>query len=197
MLVSTPFQEYVMAMDRVLRRLRTVTAALDAAGVRYAVIGGNAVATWVAERNPAATRTTKDVDLLVEYDDVERVVAAVDSLGFRRDDDRRSVILLDPEDPDRKSGVHLVWAGRRVRPSSLHPAPSLDEAVRSREGYLVLSLPALLRMKLTAFRDIDRVHIRDMLGVGLIDAAVEATLPADLLARQREIQATIDPDDDL
>jgi hypothetical protein len=38
---------HVMAIRRVQQRLRRVTAALDATGVRYAVVGGNAVAAWV------------------------------------------------------------------------------------------------------------------------------------------------------
>ena len=44
---QTSFRDYVMAVDRVEKRLRKVTAALDAAGVKYAVIGGNAVAAWL------------------------------------------------------------------------------------------------------------------------------------------------------
>ena len=39
----------------------------------------------------------------------------------------------------------------------------MSEAVRDPEGFLVLDLPALVRMKLTSFRDIDRVHIGDLL----------------------------------
>ncbi|MBP1595587.1 MAG: hypothetical protein H6Q05_964 [Acidobacteria bacterium] len=38
-----------MAMEQVGRRLRKVTAALDTASIRHAVIGRNAVALWVAE----------------------------------------------------------------------------------------------------------------------------------------------------
>lgn len=34
-----------------------------------------------------------------------------------------------------------------------------------------MPLEALVRMKLTYFRDKDRVHLRDMLRVGLIDAS--------------------------
>ena len=54
--VSTlSFRAHVMAVDRVEQRLRKVTAALDAAEVPYAVIGGNAVACWVGRVDPAAT----------------------------------------------------------------------------------------------------------------------------------------------
>src|SRR5262249_27166261 len=166
---TAAFRDYVMAIERVEQRLRRATAALTAAGVRYAVVGGNAVAVWVAKRNPAATRTTKDVDLLVERADIERISRALEDAGVQRVDLRRLVLFIDPEEPDRKSGVHLVWARQKVRPSYAHPAPAVEESVQSPDGYSVLDLPALLRMKLTSFRDIDRVHVSDLLSVGAID----------------------------
>jgi hypothetical protein len=60
--------------------------------------------------------------------------------------------------------------------------------VRDPEGYLVLNLPALVRMKLTSFRDIDRVHIADMLSVDLIDAACRASLPPELIGRLQQVE---------
>ena len=63
-----------MAVDDVTRRLRRITAALDEKSVPYAVVGGQAVAIWVATREPAAVRTTKDVDLLIRRDDLPRAV---------------------------------------------------------------------------------------------------------------------------
>src|SRR5438552_15145855 len=103
------YKAFVMAMERVEKRLRKVTAALGAAGIKYAVIGGNAVALWVAKADPAATRTTKDVDLLVERSDLNRIDAVMETLGFEKNDLRRLVLFVDPEEPSRKSGVHLVW----------------------------------------------------------------------------------------
>lgn len=147
-----------MAMERVEQRLRKVTAALDAAGIRYAVIGGNAVAVWVSKADPAATRTTKDVELLVNQDDLPQIRATIEGLGFQYQDLRRVSLFIDPEEPSRMSGVHLIWAGKKVRPSYLHEAPSVDEAVFDPEGFWVLDLPALVRMKLTSLRDMDRVH---------------------------------------
>ena len=73
-----------MAVERVEQRLLKVTAALDAAEIRYAVIGGNAVAVWVAKADPSATRTTKDVDLLVDRGDLDRITEVFTGLGFKR-----------------------------------------------------------------------------------------------------------------
>ncbi len=182
------FQSHVMAVDRVERRLRRVTSALDAAAVPYALVGGNAVASWVGRIDPGATRATKDVDLLVDRASVGRVSEVMASLGFTREDLRGLVLFIDPDEPSRRAGVHLVWAGERVRPSYTTPAPLVTESERDPEGFRVLSLPALVRMKLTSFRDIDRVHVGDMLSVGLIGPGVRAALPAELLARLEEIE---------
>ena len=181
-----------MAVDRVEKRLRRVTAALDAADIGYAVIGGNAVAAWVARVDPSATRATKDVDLLVERADLDRITEVMDELGFHRNGIPSMVLFMDPEEPSKRTGIHLVWANEKVRPSYALPAPSTDETVRDAEGLLVLDLPALLRMKLTSFRDIDRVHIADMLSVGLIDHNLRSALPDELRARLAEVEASIE-----
>ncbi len=192
MSAAASYRAFVMAMERVERRLRQVTSALERAGIAYAVIGGNAVSAWIARTNPAATRTTKDVDLLVNRRDADRVGAVLEPLGFRRADLRRVLMFIDPEEPDPRSGVHFIWAGEKVRPSYPHPTPAVDEGVPDPQGWTVLSLPALVRMKLTSNRDIDRVHVRDMLAVGLIDAPVRASLPPDLRARLEEIERDTD-----
>ncbi len=175
---------HVMSVERVQQRLRKVTAALDAAAVKYAVVGGNAVASWVGRVDQGATRATKDVDLLVRRADTPRITA----LGFSREDLRDLVLFIDPEEPSKKSGVHLVWADEKIRPSYTVKSPSVDEAVRDPEGFLVLDLPALVRMKLTSFRDVDRVHVADMLSVGLIDEPCRRSLPTELRERLEQVE---------
>jgi hypothetical protein len=187
--MSIGFHGYVMAVERVERRLRQVTAALDAAGIPYAVCGGNAVAAWVSRVDPAATRATKDVDLLVRPGDEPKIAEVMRSLGFERRDLRRMVLFIDPEEPSTRSGVHLVWADTFIRPSYLARSPSVNETVQDPTGFRVLDLPALVRMKLTSFRDIDRVHLADLMEVGLVDEAVRKSLPPDLRSRLDQIRA--------
>lgn len=177
-----------MAVERVQQRLRKVTAALDAAGIAYAVVGGNAVAAWVGRVDAGATRATKDVDLLVRRSDTPAITAAITALGFAREDLRDLVLFIDPDEPSKKSGVHLVWAGEKIRPSYSVLSPTVDEAVRDPEGFLVIELAALVRMKLTSFRDIDRVHVADMTSVGLVDEQVRTSLPPELRVRLGQIE---------
>ncbi len=172
-----------MAVDRVEERLRRAAAALDEAGIKYAVIGGNAVAAWVARVDPAATRSTKDVDLLVEESDLPRIENVLIRAGFVREDVIGVTLFRDPDEPSIRASIHLVWAQQKVRPEYALPAPALDESERDPQGFYVIDLPALVRMKLTSFRDIDRVHIADMLSVGLIDETIKTSLTSDLQQR--------------
>ena len=57
-----------MVLDDVTDRLRRISAALGDASVPFAIVGGQAVAIWVATKDPAAVRTTKDVDILLKKD---------------------------------------------------------------------------------------------------------------------------------
>jgi len=183
MLITSACDAFVMAMERVERRLKATTAALDRDGIPYAVVGGNAVTAWGVTVDPAATRTTKDVDLLVRRAGLDRITAALTGLGLRREDLRSLVLFVDPAEPSHRAGIHLVWAREKARPSYPHATPDVSEAVRAATPFAVLDLAALVRMKLTSLCDIDRVHVRDLLEAGLIDGAVRATLPADLRTR--------------
>jgi hypothetical protein len=58
------------------------------------------------------------------------------------------------------------------------------------ERFRVIALDALVRVKLTAFRDKDRVHLRDLIDVGLVDAAWSARLPPELATRLQSLLDT-------
>src|SRR5215475_14408580 len=76
------FDKVVEAVEAVRQRLLRATAALDAAGVPYAVVGGNAVAVWVARVDKAAVRNTQDVDILIRQPDLPAATIALESAGF-------------------------------------------------------------------------------------------------------------------
>ncbi len=113
-------------------------------------------------------------------------------LDFQREDLRPLILFVDAQEPSRRSGVHLVWANELIRASYVCAAPSVGESVRDPQGFNVIDLPALVRMKLTSFRRIDQVHIEDMLSVGLIDETVRQGLPEELEQRLSEVEDSVD-----
>ena len=74
------------AVAKVRERLLRATGALNQAGIPYAVVGGNAVASWVATVDEGAVRNTRDVDLLVRRADLDAVTNALEQAGFVRDE---------------------------------------------------------------------------------------------------------------
>jgi len=179
------------AVEKVRNRLLRSTAALEAAGVPYAVIGGNAVMAWVEQADEAAVRFTQDVDLVLRRDDLERAKAALEKVGFIH---RRSAdidMFLDGPGAKARDAVHVIFSGEKVRPEYVAAVPDVSESV-SFTSYRVLSLEAVVRMKLTSNRDKDRMHLRDMLGVGLIDATWPARYQPELAARLQHLIDTPD-----
>jgi hypothetical protein len=176
----------VRAVERVRERLLRATAALEAAGVPYAVAGGNAVAVWVARVDPAAVRNTQDVDVLLRRADLDAAAAALQSAGFVRGNVAGIDVFLDGPQASVRDAVHVVPAREMILPGYLLPSLDVTESEKP-DQFRILSLDALVRMKLTSFRRKDQVHLLDMLEVGLIDATWNARLPAELTKRLQEL----------
>jgi hypothetical protein len=75
--VISGWKRAAMAAEKVTERLKRSTAALEKAGVPYAVAGGNAVAEWVGRVDEDAVRNTRDVDILIRRGDLPAVRAAL------------------------------------------------------------------------------------------------------------------------
>ncbi|MEX2173219.1 MAG: hypothetical protein WD872_02585 [Pirellulaceae bacterium] len=174
-------------MDELEQRKERITSSLSEHGVPYALIGGQAVIAWVSTIDPDATRTTKDVDLLLRREDLTRAKQAAATAGFEYYELMGIGMFLEKANQSPKRAVHIVWANEFVRPGEYLPAPPIENSVVLGQGISVVSLDGLLRMKLTAWRRHDQVHVDDLLKVGLIDASWVARLPAKLAARLQHL----------
>jgi Uncharacterised nucleotidyltransferase len=176
------WERALMAAEKVKERLRRATQALDAAGVPYAVAGGNAVAEWVGRIDEDAVRNTRDVDLLVRRADLPAVRAALEAAGFVYHHLLDIDTFIDGPQGKPSGWVHLLYAGEKVRRDDEYTLPDIDESERA-TLFQVANLEALVRMKLIAYRRKDQVHLLDLIGVGLLDATWPARLPPPLGAR--------------
>jgi hypothetical protein len=180
------WERALMAAEKVKERLRRATKALDDAGVPYAVAGGNAVAEWVARVDEEAVRNTRDVDILIQRNDLPAARAALEAVGFFYYQLLDVDMFIDGPQGKPSGGVHLLYAGEKVRADEQYSFPSLEESERAAD-FQVTSLQALLQMKLIGWRDKDRTHIRDLIGVGLIDATWPARFPPPLGERLQQL----------
>jgi hypothetical protein len=163
------------AVENVRRRLLRAAAALDAARVPYAVVGGNAVAAWVSRADEAAVRNTRAVDILLRREDLPAATAALETAGFHH---RRVAslgqtgameVFLDGKEGKVRDALHIVFAAEKTRPDQPEPNAHIDESEDAGD-FRLISLGALVGMQLSAFQENNRVHLRDLISVGLINS---------------------------
>ena len=126
-------------MELVKDRLLRATAAMENAGIAYAVIGGNAVAAWVGRVDQSAVSFTQDVDLLILRTDLAVTMAALQTAGFIYRHVASVDLFLEGPDAKPRDAVHVIFAGERVRPDYVVPAPDVSESEPS-EAFRVLRL---------------------------------------------------------
>lgn len=185
-------------IEKVKDRLRRAAGALEAAGIEYAVIGGNAVAAWVSRVDDSVVRNTRDVDILVRRADMPRIVPVMEGAGFIHrtvsilGGKGRIEMFLDGPGAKVREGVHLIFADEKVNEESIEPSPSVSEVDPTHQNFRLIDLLALVTMKLTSYRDKDRVHLRDMIEIGQLDESWLPRVPPAL--RQRFQDLLDDPD---
>ncbi len=172
-LVNAFFEKRV---EQLFDLAETLDKALSSAGIDYRVIGGLATYLYVEESQPDAGRLTRDVDIAVRRQDLQRIVVALKPFGFTH---RRAAgvdMLVQSEAPSARRAVHLVFAGEKVRPEYSEAVPTFG-AFRKLRGICLMPLADLIRMKLTSFRAKDEAHLKDLDEAGLITPEIEADLP--------------------
>ena len=161
------------AVQKVKDRLERVAVALEGANIPYAVIGGTAVQLWVAQVDESAVRNTRNVDIVLNRRDLNETLSLMEATG----------VIVDPKSKD---GVHLFFAGEKVRSDDLEPIPLLQELVTI-NNLVTFSLPSLVQMKLTCWRHKHKVHLLDLISIGLIDESWLTRFDGILQSRLQEL----------
>ena len=187
--VNTLFEERLFELVGVLHK---ITDVLLSAEIPHELIGGLAVLVHVEEADPTHATLTRDVVLMVRRADLERIKKAAAKNGFCFRHAAGLDMLIYGQTQSAKNAVHLVFSGEKVRPNQATANPPIGPESKRIHGKEVMVIPVadLVRMKLSAFRDKDRVHIRSMDAAGLITSHMEKCLPKRLQTRLRRVRET-------
>jgi hypothetical protein len=183
--VNAFFEERVQQLFDLAGAVEKIFAA---AGLEYRVIGGLAVYLYVEEALPDAGRLTKDIDIVVRREDLDRIAKAAEAFGFEHRHVAGVDMLTRADQPSARRAVHLVFAGEKVRPEYVEAVPALG-ASREIRGLRLVPLAALVQMKLTSFRLKDQTHIKDLDEARAISAEIEAGLSPTLRERLARVRA--------
>ena len=96
-------ERMVRAVEKVRERLLRAAKALEDARIPYAVVGGNAVAAWVARVDESAVRNTQDVDIVLRRGRPRGREAAMAGAGFTYRHVKGVDMFLDG--PDARAGM--------------------------------------------------------------------------------------------
>lgn len=184
MLANTFFETRV---EQLFDLAKLIEKIFSHAGVEYRVIGGLAVYLYVEEATPDAGRLTRDIDIVIRREDIQKIAQAAKAFGFEHRHVAGTDMLLQTADPSVRRAVHLVFAGEKVRPDYSEPAPALKLG-RTLRGVRLIPLADLVRMKLTSFRAKDEAHLKDLDQAGLITQEMEADLPLVLTERLAQMR---------
>ena len=179
------FEERV---DQLFHLAGILEEAFSQAGLDYCVVGGLAVYLYVEDAQPEAGRLTRDIDVAIRREDLEKIVAAVQPFGLVYRRTGGVEMLVDEQAASARRAIHLVFAGEKVRPEYSHVVPQLGP-VHKVKGIRLIPLPDLISMKLTSFRAQDETHINDLDEAGLITREIEAALTPVLLDRLSRARA--------
>jgi len=185
--VNLVFEERLFSLVGILQK---IAAPLVEASIPHEVVGGLAVLIHVEDADPAHSVLTRDVDLLIRRSDLDGVIAVAESQGFRfRHAAGLDMLLYGGK---AVNAVPLLFTGERVKPSQVIPNPELSPERKTIQGREVAVVPVadLVRMKLSANRDKDRVHIRSLDAAGLITPEIESGLPEPLRAKLQHVRET-------
>ena len=185
--VNLVFEERLFNLVGILQKIAGPFA--DAA-IPYEVVGGLAVLIHVEEADPTHTVLTRDVDILLSRSDLQRAIVAAETQGFRF----RHVAGVDMLLYDDKTvnAVHLLFSDEKVKAAQATPHPPVAPEHKTVQGQQIPVIPVadLVRMKLSANRDKDRVHLRSLDAAGLITPEIERELPDLLRDRLRWLRKT-------
>jgi hypothetical protein len=166
--VNTLFEERLFDPVGILHKIAHTLANED---IPYERIGALAVLIHVEEANPEHSTITRDVDLMARRGDLERIrEAGIDTLPHNRADGSGPAVNLTFTATDGAITVER----KNILGEEVFVAPAAD----------------LVTMKLSSYRDKDRVHIRSMDAAVLITPDVENELTPLLLGRLRHIRET-------
>ena len=183
--VNTFFEERV---EQLFSLAELVERIFSSAGLEYRLVGGLAAYLYVEEVEPDAGRLTKDIDVIVRRQDLQRISDAAQAFGFEHRHVAGVDMLVRSAEPSARRAVHLVFTGEKVRPEYPESAPELG-SFRTVRGLRLIPLADLVRMKLTSFRASDEAHVKDLDEAGLITPEIEAGLSSVLADRLAQVRA--------
>lgn len=145
---------------------------------------------WVSSVDESAVRYAQKIEILLCGAAHKAATEVLDAAGFGKCDDVPARVM-DRIGSNSRAAVDLLLVEDAHAKGLLQTPTDLSNVVEF-ESMKVLSLEPLLYMLLSSCKTNDRVDIRDLIDVGLIDESWVSRFPSELGSRLRHIIKTPD-----
>ncbi len=111
--INALFEERLYAL---IGTLEKIAIPLASEKIEYELIGGGAVMLQVSQVEPSAVRNTKDIDIMIRRQDLERIKTVTERAGFTFRHAAGLDMLLPHGQTQARNAVHLIFAEEKVAP---------------------------------------------------------------------------------
>jgi hypothetical protein len=184
-------------MYSLLNDLERIVKLLGGADVSFELIGGMAVnAHLLAAGHRSRTFVTRDIDILVERNELQDIIQAAEAGGYQARKIIGGYMLIRPEQQPAEA-VHLVFATEKSKSTQPTPHPRIQAEQKQVFEITVPVAPLadLVQMKLNSLRAKDRVHLEILDDAGLITLDIEHMLPPVLQERLNQARKQFEQDE--
>jgi hypothetical protein len=141
---------------------------------------------WVAQVDPGAVRATNDVAVLIRPENLDEAKRVMSNNGYHYRKAAGLDTFLEGKEDSVRYAIHIVLANQMVKESDYEANPDVEPSEYG-DGIRTLPLERLVRMKLNSFRLKDRVHLLDLIEVGLLDRTWIGKFPKVLGDRLKQL----------
>jgi hypothetical protein len=183
-----PFERMFEAQRILRERQASIVAVLTQTGIPFALFASNATYAWIESVDPSCVRQCRNIDLIANRHDRDAVMSALTCLQLSPESRDDYLLLRNKHTCHDRWFDRVYFAGEKLANSDVM-IPTLYEIEIIKEVPVVL-LPALVEFQLRRFKLDDKVDLRDLIDVGLIDQSWPAKLPPGLAERLQQILDT-------
>jgi hypothetical protein len=118
--VNILFEQRVFELIGTLQKL---SLPLEQADVPHELVGGLAVFLHVENADSTHSSLTRDIDLMIQRNDLPRVVEIAKRQGFRHSSGLDMLLFGDAN--SARNAAHLLYSGERVKATQLEAHPTI------------------------------------------------------------------------
>ena len=181
--------ERMFEAQRILRdRQAAIVELLRKREISFALFASNATFVWIESVDESAVRLYRNIDFIIQRGDSGLVSSTLKEIDLTAEIQEDHILFLNNHAQSVRYSDRAFFASERLFKYNA-TIPSLGAVVVIHD-VPVISLSELVKFQLERYKLDDKVDLRDLMDVGLVDQSWTSKLPPELAGRLQTILDT-------